>query len=75
MMAVLSLPGLTRLPASTFIGIAVRNFTSAGQHGTQAVDLAAGIRQDASGILGTTLSLEDLVKEIPSPRVCAHTTR
>ncbi|KAF8728296.1 hypothetical protein AX14_006825 [Amanita brunnescens Koide BX004] len=42
----------------TFIGIAVHNATSAGTHHT---DLASGVRQDASGILGTTTMLSDLV--------------
>lgn len=47
---------------STFIGIAVRNAAVAGSDSEDYVmDLAAGIRQDADGLLGTTLHLADLV--------------
>ncbi|PPQ91714.1 LOW QUALITY PROTEIN: hypothetical protein CVT25_012855 [Psilocybe cyanescens] len=45
---------------STFIGIAVHNAT-ATDTASHAVDLAAGVRQDATGVLGTTLQLSDLV--------------
>ena len=46
--------------ASTFIGIAVHTATaSVGQ--TPPMDLAAGLRQDATGLLGTTLQLAELV--------------
>jgi len=45
---------------STFIGIAVHTATTIeGQ--ILPTDLAAGVRQDANGILGTTLQLADLV--------------
>jgi len=44
----------------TFIGIAVHNATTTTTEG-QVSDLAAGIRQDATGLLGTTLLLSDLV--------------
>lgn len=45
---------------STFIGIAVHNATT--NLGESAVmDFAAGVRQDATGLLGTTLLLADLV--------------
>lgn len=43
----------------TFIGIAVHNATS--NMGKSAMDFAAGVRQDATGLLGTTLLLADLV--------------
>ena len=46
--------------ASTFIGIAVHTATArVGQ--TSPMDLAAGLRQDATGLLGTTLQFADLV--------------
>jgi hypothetical protein len=45
---------------STFIGIAVHNATTT--MGKSAVmDFAAGVRQDATGLLGTTLLIADLV--------------
>jgi hypothetical protein len=44
----------------TLMGIAIHNATSAETEGTF-IDLAAGIRQDASGIFGTTVQLGDLV--------------
>ncbi|KAF9466614.1 Zinc/iron permease [Collybia nuda] len=44
----------------TFIGIAVHKATATGAVPISA-DLAAGVRQDASGLLGTTLQLSDLV--------------
>ncbi|EIW83993.1 ZIP-like iron-zinc transporter [Coniophora puteana RWD-64-598 SS2] len=44
----------------TFMGIAIHNL-SASEAGAEALDLAAGIRQDASGLLGTTVHLSDLV--------------
>ncbi|KAJ3999752.1 ZIP-like iron-zinc transporter [Lentinula boryana] len=45
----------------TFIGIAVRNATASSEDTTYAIDFASGIRQDASGLLGTTLQIADLV--------------
>ena len=45
---------------STFIGIAVHNATASNAV-SDTVDLAAGVRQDATGLLGTTLQLADLV--------------
>ncbi|KAJ7769049.1 ZIP-like iron-zinc transporter [Mycena olivaceomarginata] len=45
---------------ATFIGIAVHTAT-ASEAGRHAVDLAAGVRQNADGILGTTVQLADLV--------------
>ncbi|KAF8150067.1 ZIP-like iron-zinc transporter [Crassisporium funariophilum] len=44
----------------TFIGIAVHNATATNNESVRA-DLAAGVRQDATGLLGTTLQLSDLV--------------
>ena len=43
------------------MGIAIHNLSASGAE-TAAVDLAAGVRQDASGILGTTVQLADLVR-------------
>ncbi|KAJ7761995.1 ZIP-like iron-zinc transporter [Mycena maculata] len=45
----------------TFIGIAVHTATASEETGRHAADLAAGVRQDASGLLGTTVQLSDLV--------------
>ncbi|TFK23648.1 ZIP-like iron-zinc transporter [Coprinopsis marcescibilis] len=45
---------------STFIGIAVHNATATGSE-VQPNDLASAVRQDASGILGTSAQLADLV--------------
>jgi len=45
----------------TFIGIAVHNATASGNAEVEMTDLAAGIRQDANGLLGTTLQLSELV--------------
>lgn len=53
---------------STFMGIAIHNISSsAGETGqgdatSSNVDLAAAVRQAASGILGTTVQLADLVR-------------
>jgi hypothetical protein len=47
------------MPISTFIGIAVHNATT--NTGKSVMDFAAGVRQDAPGLLGTTLFLADLV--------------
>ncbi|KAF8164005.1 ZIP-like iron-zinc transporter [Pholiota molesta] len=44
----------------TFIGIAVHNATASSGE-TPLADLAAGVRQDATGLLGTTLQLSELV--------------
>jgi len=44
----------------TFIGIAVHTATSAGA-APSAVDLSAAVRQEASGLLGTTAQWSDLV--------------
>ena len=48
---------------STFIGIAVHNATSRTGK-SEVMDFAAGVRQDASGLLGTTLLFADLVSVI-----------
>jgi len=45
----------------TFIGIAVHNLSASSGAEPVSVDLAAGVRQDASGILGTTVQFADLV--------------
>ncbi|GAW00191.1 ZIP-like iron-zinc transporter [Lentinula edodes] len=46
---------------ATFIGIAVRNATASSVDTSRTVDFAGGIRQDANGLLGTTLQIADLV--------------
>jgi hypothetical protein len=45
---------------STFLGIAIHNVSASLQTDAN-MDFAAGIRQDASGLLGTTVKLADLV--------------
>jgi hypothetical protein len=45
---------------STFLGIAIHNAASANVE-KESIDLAAGVRQDANGLLGTTVQLSDLV--------------
>jgi hypothetical protein len=47
---------------STFIGIAVHNATATNAV-SELADLAGGVRQDATGLLGTTLQLSDLVSQ------------
>ncbi|KAG1872286.1 ZIP-like iron-zinc transporter [Suillus subluteus] len=44
----------------TFMGIAIHNLSASGTM-TESLDLAAGVRQDAPGILGTTVQPADLV--------------
>ncbi|KIJ66953.1 hypothetical protein HYDPIDRAFT_108919 [Hydnomerulius pinastri MD-312] len=44
----------------TFMGIAIHNLSASGAEPVS-VDLAAGVRQDASGLLGTTVQFADLV--------------
>ncbi|KAJ7455250.1 ZIP-like iron-zinc transporter [Mycena galericulata] len=46
---------------ATFIGIAVHTATANEDAGRHSADLAAGVRQDASGLLGTTVQFADLV--------------
>lgn len=43
------------------MGIAIHNISASEEGGIESTDLAAGIRQTASGILGTTVQLSDLV--------------
>ncbi|KAF5327170.1 hypothetical protein D9619_004119 [Psilocybe cf. subviscida] len=45
----------------TFIGIAVHTATATSDNESQLTDLASGVRQDATGLLGTTLQLSELV--------------
>ncbi|KAJ7126784.1 ZIP-like iron-zinc transporter [Mycena epipterygia] len=45
----------------TFIGIAVHTATASDDTSRHSADLAAGVRQDADGLLGTTVHLSDLV--------------
>ena len=44
----------------TFMGIAIHNLSTSDRE-IDALDLAAGVRQTASGLLGTTVQLADLV--------------
>ncbi len=46
------------------MGIAVHNLSSSGEVETGATDLASAVRQAASGILGTTVQLADLVSRL-----------
>jgi zinc transporter 7 len=50
----------------TFIGIAVHTATANEDAGRHSADLAAGVRQDATGLLGTTVQLSDLVSASPA---------
>ncbi|KAI0784220.1 ZIP-like iron-zinc transporter [Abortiporus biennis] len=45
----------------TFMGIAIHNLSTSGESVNEANDLAAAVRQTASGLLGTTVQLADLV--------------
>jgi len=45
----------------TFIGISIHNLSASADPQADSADLAAGVRQNASGILGTTVQLSDLV--------------
>lgn len=47
------------------MGIAIHNLSASGSEPVS-LDLAAGVRQDASGILGTTVQLADLVRPLAS---------
>jgi zinc transporter 7 len=47
--------------SSTFMGIAIHNMTTSAGAQPESIDLAAGVRQNASGILNTTVQLGDLV--------------
>jgi len=51
------------LMISTFIGIAVHNATATNAV-SKLADLAGGVRRNATGLLGTTLQLSDLVSQI-----------
>ncbi|KAF7312476.1 Zinc/iron permease [Mycena indigotica] len=61
----LSLPACFREaelpPNRTFIGIAVASGSGASESHSDRNDLAAAVRQDANGLLGTTTQLADLV--------------
>lgn len=47
------------------MGIAIHNLAAADGHsGSSALDLAAAVRQDAQGLLGTTVQYADLVSVI-----------
>ena len=44
------------------MGIAIHNLSSSGEAAAGATDLAAAVRQEATGLLGTTVQLADLVR-------------
>lgn len=47
------------------MGIAIHSLAAADGHsGSSALDLAAAVRQDAQGVLGTTVQYADLVSGI-----------
>ncbi|KIK99572.1 hypothetical protein PAXRUDRAFT_131749 [Paxillus rubicundulus Ve08.2h10] len=48
----------------TFMGIAIHNLSASSGAEPVSVNLAAGVRQDASGILGTTAQFADLVRKV-----------
>lgn len=52
------------------MGIAVHNLSSAGDGGEEVSDLVAAIRGTASGILGTTVQMADLVRITDHSRAC-----
>lgn len=43
------------------MGIAIHNMSTSAGSEPESIDLAAGVRQNASGILNTTVQLGDLV--------------
>jgi len=45
----------------TFMGIAIHNMTASGNGVAESLDLAAALRQNAPGLLGTTVQAADLV--------------
>ena len=63
----LTIPQIVRnTPNSTFLGIAIHNWSTAGSDGHAGVDgtqgdLASAVRQAAGGILGTSVRAGDLV--------------
>ena len=51
------------------MGIAIHNVSASGASGhemSEIHDLAAAVRQEASGLLGTSVQLADLVCDVPS---------
>jgi hypothetical protein len=53
----------------TFMGIAIHNLSASGHADDASLDLAAAVRQTATGLLGTTVQLADLVR---APKKCAN---
>jgi zinc transporter 7 len=53
------------------MGIAIHNLSASGTI-TESLDLAAGVRQDASGIFGTTVKAADLVIAYHSPIIISN---
>ncbi|KAA1467589.1 ZIP-like iron-zinc transporter [Dentipellis sp. KUC8613] len=51
----------SRFCIETFMGIAIHNLSASTNAEDESLDLAAGVRQDAAGILGTTVQAADLV--------------
>ena len=48
------------------MGIAIHNLSTSTEAQQASIDLAAGVRQDAAGLLGTTVQLADLVSRLTS---------
>jgi solute carrier family 39 (zinc transporter), member 7 len=46
------------------MGIAVHNLSASAQAEDASLDLAAAVRQTATGLLGTTVQLADLVRAL-----------
>lgn len=45
----------------TFMGIAIHNLSATEGEHVESMNLTAGVRQNATGLLGTTVQLSDLV--------------
>ena len=54
------------------MGIAIHNVSASGAEGhgaAEIVNLAAAVRQEATGLLGTSVELSDLVRRVSVSRV------
>ena len=52
------------LAYSTFMGIAIHNMSVSAHVEDASLDLAAAVRQTATGLLGTSVQLADLVRAL-----------
>lgn len=57
---------------STFMGIAIHEATTSDSTTEAATNLAAGVGQHASGLLGTTAQIADMVRWTPDEREVTH---